>query len=67
MTTGVDAVFHVAQLLAASGAGVANFRTDPAYLVAVARTAQHEICRHLADLGAIHHKAEVIGFYMSAT
>jgi hypothetical protein len=55
------AVFHAVNLLATLGAGVTHVGADPADLFAKSRTAQHEIGRGLADLGAVHHQPEMAG------
>ncbi|HTJ54879.1 MAG TPA: hypothetical protein VL380_05635, partial [Nitrosospira sp.] len=61
------AVFHAVNLLATLGAGVAHVGADPADLFAKSRTAQHEIGRGLADLGAVHHQPEMVGLDVLAT
>lgn len=59
-------VVHAIQLFAAFGTGIANLGTNSADLIAVWRTAQHEIKRRLTDFGAVHHQAEMTGFDMPA-
>lgn len=53
-TADPSAVIH-AYLFATFGTGFTNFRANPAELVAESRSAQHEIGRGLANLGAVHH------------
>lgn len=59
-------VFHTVQLIAAFRAGIANFGTHHADLLAELRTAQHEIKRGLTHLRAVHHKTEMVGLHMLA-
>jgi hypothetical protein len=60
-------LFHVAHLLAAPGTGITNFGTNPAELVAKGGIAQHEIDRHLTNLGTIQHEAHVVRGNVFAT
>jgi hypothetical protein len=45
-------------------AALADFRAGPAGVHVQVRSAKHEIRGGLADLGTVHHHAEVIGFGM---
>jgi len=65
--TGLDAVSHAADLLAALGAGVADLGADHANLLVKGRTAQQEVGRRLADFGAVDHQAKMTGFDVSAS
>ncbi|WP_181319831.1 hypothetical protein [Nitrosovibrio sp. Nv4] len=59
-------VVHAVQLFAAFGTRIANLGANSADLIAVRRTAQHEVKRRLTDFGTVHHQAEMIGFDMPA-
>jgi hypothetical protein len=62
----LDAIFHIAYLLATLGARVADLGADLTYLFAEIRTAQHEFGRGLADLSTVHHQPEMLGLDMFA-
>jgi hypothetical protein len=54
-----SAFFHIPDTVAVHGAGFADFGAGFAGKVVEPGTAQHEVCRQLADFGAVHHQAEV--------
>jgi len=55
-----DALAHVTHLLTALGARLARFRTHGTDPAMQRRTAQHEVRRRLAHLGAVEHQPEVL-------
>ena len=57
---GIDAFLHVADLLAALGALLADFSADRAGALVKIAAHQHEVCRGLADLGAGYHEPEML-------
>lgn len=63
---GFDAIAHVADAFAVVGAGFANAGAGRADFRVTRRTAEHEIRCDVADLGAVEHEFEVIGFRMLA-
>lgn len=55
----IDAFLHVADLLAAPGAFLADFGADCARALVKISAHQHEVRRGLADLGAGNHEPEM--------
>ena len=55
-----DALAHVAHLFAALGARLAHFGADGTDPAVQWRTAQHEVSRRLADLGAVEHQPKML-------
>lgn len=62
VSTCLNAVIHTADLLAIRSACFANFGANFAKTMLKMRTAELEIGRCLADLGAVHHETEMFCF-----
>ncbi|MCF5056495.1 MULTISPECIES: hypothetical protein [Pseudomonas] len=53
--TGLDAIFHITDLFAALGTGLADLGANLANVVVEGGTTQQEIGRRLTDFGAVDH------------
>jgi hypothetical protein len=61
-----DALFHIAHLCTALGAGVTSLRTDSANALVQRKSTQHQVCGGLADLGTSLHQPEMLRLDMLA-
>jgi hypothetical protein len=58
------AISHSIQACTAFGAGCTHISTKAAVLCAKFRAGQLQVCRSLANLGAIDHQPEMLRFYV---
>lgn len=61
---GLDAIFHMADFVAFSGAGFADFGAKLIQAIQEMRAGQLKIGRCLANFGAVQHQAQMFGFDM---